>query len=163
MAGIYAGNDESLYKGKYKYRYRNALNVGWERMYTRLRNTLHSFFCDIKHPDSRIHKRLTGVGNELILDNLKRLSEVHNDITVRVPLIPGINDGDEVLTEIAHIVNELRGVRGIELLKYNNLALGKGRALGRKLPGFGEPQIEEFMDRKRAVVREALSKDKAVL
>lgn len=139
-----------------------ALNVGWERVYAASQYA-HSFFCDIKHPDSRIHKRLTGVGNELILDNLKRLSEVHNDITVRVPLIPGINDGDEVLTEIAHIVNELRGVRGIELLKYNNLALGKGRALGRKLPGFGEPQIEEFMDRKRAVVREALSKDKAVL
>ena len=76
----------------------------------------------IKHSDSNIHKRLTGAGNDLILDNLRKLSHIHDDIIVRVPLIPGANDDDDVLADIARIVNELEGVRGVELLKYNNLA-----------------------------------------
>lgn len=138
-----------------------ALNVGWENV-AAAAGYAHSFFCDIKHPSSDIHRELTGTGNELILSNLKRLSEIHSDIIVRVPLIPGVNDGNEILADIAHIVNTLKGVRGIELLKYNNLALSKGRALGKKLRDFGEPQEDGLFERKKAVVRRILDKNKAV-
>jgi len=47
------------------------------------------FLFDIKHMDPVEHKRLTGVSNELILDNLARLAQRGKDIQVRVPLIPG--------------------------------------------------------------------------
>lgn len=138
-----------------------ALNVSWENI-AATAEYANSFFCDLKHPNSDIHRELTGTGNELILSNLSRLSEIHNDIIVRVPLIPGVNDGDEILADIAHIVNMLKGVRGIELLKYNNLALGKGRALGKKLQDFGEPQEDELIERKKAAVRKILDSSKTV-
>lgn len=138
-----------------------ALNVRWENV-AAAAEYAHSFFCDIKHPNSDIHRKLTGVGNELILDNLKKLSEIHNDIIVRVPLIPGVNDGDEILADISHIVNSFKGVRGIELLKYNNLALGKGKALGKNMQDFGEPQEEELIEMKKTVVRGILDRGKTV-
>ena len=139
-----------------------ALNVSWENVLMASKYA-DSFFCDIKHSDSNIHKRLTGAGNDLILDNLRKLSHIHDDIIVRVPLIPGANDDDDVLADIARIVNELEGVRGVELLKYNNLALGKGKALDKNMRSYGEPQTEEVMEAKREVIFSVLNKDKVVI
>lgn len=48
---------------------------------------------DIKHMDTDIHKELTGVGNERILENLKRtVKELNKHVWLRLPLISGIND-----------------------------------------------------------------------
>ena len=42
-----------------------ALNVSWENVLMASKYA-DSFFCDIKHSDSNIHKRLTGAGLSLI-------------------------------------------------------------------------------------------------
>ena len=50
------------------------------------------FWYDLKAIDPTVHKRCTGQGNELILKNLKFLSESECTIEIRYPLVKGYND-----------------------------------------------------------------------
>ena len=138
-----------------------ALHVPWENVEPLIPLT-DLFFCDLKHSDSQTHQTLTGVHNDRILQNLARLSERHHNIIVRIPLIPTLNDSDENLRRSADIVSGLPGVRGIELLKYNNMASGKCSALGKTFTPFGEPQSDEIMQQKRDVLRAVLPPEKFV-
>lgn len=59
---------------------------------------------DLKHMDSNRHKILTGVPNEQILENLKRLCELDAEIYIRIPIIPGMNDSKENIRATAEFV-----------------------------------------------------------
>lgn len=102
---------------------------------------------DFKHPDNRKHKEYTGVGNALIIENLTKLSLIHSNILVRIPLIPGINDDDETLTKAVKTIEEIgAGIKGIELLKYNNLYEQKYANVGEDQRFInGEVQSDETM------------------
>lgn len=58
-------------------------------------NYVDIFLYDVKLMDSGKHQDVTGVPNELILSNLRWLSEHYPKIIVRVAIIPGINDDEE--------------------------------------------------------------------
>lgn len=88
-------------------------------------------FFDVKQMDEEIHKKVTGVSNELILTNLVALAKVHNNIIVRIPVIPGINDSEENISRTAALTAEL-GIGTLELLPYHNLGEVKYGQLGRK-------------------------------
>jgi pyruvate formate lyase activating enzyme len=77
------------------------------------------FLCDIKHMDSDIHKRFTGVGNNLILDNIKRLSEVGKEIIIRIPVIPGFNDDRGNIETTGQFAALLSHISKVDLLPYN--------------------------------------------
>ena len=77
------------------------------------------YLCDVKHMDAAEHKRLTGVGNELILANIIRLAEAGREIVIRVPIIPGVNDDEENITAIGRFVLSLKSVRDVDILPYN--------------------------------------------
>ncbi len=77
------------------------------------------FLCDLKHMDSDIHKRFTGVENNLILDNIKRLSEAGKEIIIRIPVIPGFNDDQTNIEATGKFAASLPGVSGIDILPYN--------------------------------------------
>jgi pyruvate formate lyase activating enzyme len=79
---------------------------------------------DLKLVDSAAHKKYTGVPNELILKNLKLLASESNDIQVRVPCIPGINDGQDQIRETLEFVANA-GITRIALLPYNTAAGAK--------------------------------------
>lgn len=96
------------------------------------------FYADLKIPDTEIHKKYTGVDNRLIVQNLQRLTSEHNNVTVRIPLIPGINDKEEDMKAFAKIINTLGKITGIELLAYNYLARGKYTVLGQEYVSFGD-------------------------
>lgn len=89
---------------------------------------------DVKHMDSAVHRRLTGVPNEPILDNLRRLAATGVPILVRVPVIPGMNDSPENLAALAAFVADLPAVEGIELLPYHNYGSGKYARCGKEYP-----------------------------
>jgi pyruvate formate lyase activating enzyme len=86
---------------------------------------------DIKHMDSEKHKLFTGKGNELILQNARYIAEKANDMTVRVPVIPGFNDTKEEIAAIASFANSLPNVRKLHLLPYHRLGKNKYDGLGR--------------------------------
>jgi len=89
-------------------------------------------YVDLKHADPAEHIRLTGVDNRLILENLGRLdsSGFAGELIIRIPLVPGENDGDRNLGEAARICSGLRKLRGIEVLPYHRLGVGAYGRLG---------------------------------
>jgi pyruvate formate lyase activating enzyme len=102
-------------------------------------------YFDLKHMDSRAHERLTGTGNDLILSNAARMAEAGIPMIVRLPLIPGWNDGDENLERTARFVaKRLGATMAIEILPYHVLgrhkhqAIGEGYALDGLLPPSAE-------------------------
>jgi len=117
------------------------------------------FLVDIKHMDSGKHAEYTGRGNELILENLRKLSAVHNDVTIRTPLIPGVNDDFENLSQTARAALSIGGgIRRMELLKYNTLGASKYAALGQKAAVFApRAQSDAEMDEKCATLNQSLS------
>ncbi len=78
---------------------------------------------DIKHMDSSVHKKYTGVGNELILENLKKLAQLDREMILRIPVIPNVNDDMENMEATADfILNEMNGkVRTLQLLSFMRL------------------------------------------
>ncbi len=84
---------------------------------------------DIKIFDAAAHKKWTGVGNDRILKNAKRLAESGKDFLVRTPVIPGVNDAEEEIGNIAEFVGGLGGAQYYELLLFNPLGESKYQAL----------------------------------
>ncbi len=106
---------------------------------------------DLKLMDDERHRRYTGVSNELILENYRRLAACGKDFCTRIPLIPTVNDTEENLTATAKLMRSC-GVGYIELLPYNKMAGGKYLMLGREyktdFDGSLSPQIhKEIFDR----------------
>jgi pyruvate formate lyase activating enzyme len=98
---------------------------------------------DFKHVDARLHRLYTGVDNDLILANLRRLAALNAPLTIRVPLVPGFNATPESLGAIAGLVRELGSpVTGIDLLPYHTLGKAKYSALGRAYPWQEQPRLE---------------------
>jgi pyruvate formate lyase activating enzyme len=78
--------------------------------------------------DNRRHQEFTGMPNDLILANLRKVASIAREVWVRVPLIPEITDTEENLEAIAEFLRPLP-IRRINLLPYNKL---------------GEDKIERF-------------------
>ena len=71
--------------------------------------------------------------NELILENLQRLTDAGAEVFIRTPIIPTYNDDLEELGQIARFLANLPGreqIKLIQLLPYHNYGVGKYAALG---------------------------------
>jgi pyruvate formate lyase activating enzyme len=99
-----------------------------------IRGNVDLFLYDLKLMDNERHKQTTGVSNELILSNLKRLAENGSQIFVRIPLIPGINDDAENLEQSVAFIAGLPHITGVELMGYHDIAAAKYEALGMVYP-----------------------------
>jgi pyruvate formate lyase activating enzyme len=89
---------------------------------------------DLQHMDSRSHRELTGKPNKRILDNAGMVAESGVPVLFRMPLIPGSNDTPENIEATADFVKSLAGgnVRGIELMPYHRMGIGKYETLDRR-------------------------------
>ncbi len=101
-------------------------------------------FMDLKEIDPEIHKKLTGQSNQVILNNIRSISDMGKSIYLRVPVIPGCNDRKENLTGIAEFAASINNVRGVELLAYHALGVNKYKILDRpyELDGTETPDDE---------------------
>jgi pyruvate formate lyase activating enzyme len=114
---------------------------------------LDQLMYDIKHMDSARHAQLTGVPNRLILDNARRLAESGVAMTIRQTVIPGHNDSEENLHQLAEFVKGLAGRPPIELLPYHAYGMPKYQQLGRGyLLAELEPPPHEQLERLRDLV-----------
>jgi pyruvate formate lyase activating enzyme len=90
---------------------------------------LDLIFIDIKHMDLEEHKKLTGVSNKIILENIRRTAEFcssHSTVLiVRVPVIPGLNNSEENIAKTAEFVKSLKGNIELNLLPYHKYGVGK--------------------------------------
>jgi pyruvate formate lyase activating enzyme len=99
---------------------------------------------DLKALDEDRHRRLTGVSNRLILENLRALDGVHDNIWIRIPIVPGHTDDAAELKGIARLVAKLKHVTQVNLLPFHHTASPKYERLGRShaLDGVSVPSIE---------------------
>jgi pyruvate formate lyase activating enzyme len=96
-----------------------------------IREHVDLFLCDLKHMDSEVHERFTGVGNGLILDNIRRLASAGEDIIMRMPVIAGFNDEVHNVEATGQYIASLGTVRRVDLLPYNRGGREKaGRLIG---------------------------------
>ncbi len=130
----------------------------WDRVRSVFESLDHIFY-DIKAMDSDLHRELTGVGNELILQNAKNIAEMKKDITLRIPLIPGMNDSDDNLKKTVRFIKELsKGNDNIktEVLPYHDYGRDKYRWLGRKYWIEGKEKLSDAeMEKRKDIFRSA--------
>lgn len=98
--------------------------------FERLRPLVDLFLFDYKATGSQHHRELTGVSNETILANLRRLHAQGAAVLLRCPLVPGLNDTPEHLQGIAALSRELPGLAGVEVLPFHTGGAGKYPSLG---------------------------------
>ncbi len=107
--------------------------TAWERL-RKLMPLVDLFLYDVKDTDAARHKRFTGVDNELILANLRRLDDSGATIILRCPMIPDINTDDGHLKALAELARSLSGLVEVNLLPYHKLGLSKTDRLGHQQP-----------------------------
>ena len=129
-----------------------AGHVGFERFEKVLPYT-DLFLYDMKCFDTEKHRKYVGVGNEQILENLRKLLARGAKVWIRIPVIPGVNDSAEEMQQIRAFLEECSGVERVELLPYHAMGENKYRAIGTE-PAFFETPSEEKMKTLRAVFEE---------
>ncbi len=88
------------------------------------------FLYDLKHMDPEIHRKYTGVRNEVILENLTQLGRRGAHICIRLPLIPGVNDDRRNVEETGAFVATLDHVDHIDILPYHDVMRSKYKRFG---------------------------------
>lgn len=115
---------------------------------------IDTLFYDLKHMDDTVHKRLTGVGNHLILENLQKVDQRAHpgiDIIVRLPAITGLNDDDENLRSLGEFCLKLNKLKEIQLLPYHRLGIETYHTLSRPyaLQKIGTPDNNSLLPKAR--------------
>lgn len=109
---------------------------------------LDTFLMDIKHTDSEKHRYFTGVPNELILENARKIASAGQNLVIRVPVIPSFNATPEEILGIARFARSLPGVTRLHLLPYHRLGMDKYDGLGREYTLAAiEPPSNAYMER----------------
>ena len=116
------------------------------------------FLFDLKHIDSDRHFELTGVRNEMILENLEELIIKRNCVKVRMPMLKGINDSEAEIRGVVEFLKpfrEFKNFEGIDLLPYHKLGVNKYVQLGMEYPIKGDPSLDDAeLDRIENWIRE---------
>lgn len=88
------------------------------------------FLFDYKVTDKEKHKLYTGVDNDIILKNLDHLCRSGNQVYLRCPVIPGINDDDGHFRGIAKLSQKYENIVQVNLMMYHDMAKGKAEQIG---------------------------------
>jgi len=93
------------------------------------------FLLDLKSPDSAAHRSATGVPNEAIVENARRLAAAGAKIQVRVPVIPMFNDSRDTIVQLGGLVKELgEAVTLVQLLPYHAMGVPKWERISHDNP-----------------------------
>ncbi|TFB08997.1 glycyl-radical enzyme activating protein [Candidatus Atribacteria bacterium MT.SAG.1] len=126
--------------------------ISWEIL-SKISSKVDLFLYDLKIMDSKKHKKYTGVSNEIILENLEKLSSIHNNIFVCFPVIPGINDDYQNIKEMGEFLSSLK-IAQVNLLPYHYIGIDKYKRLGKKYKLVTtQPPSEEKLSEVSALLR----------
>lgn len=116
------------------------------------------FLYDVKHMNSERHREITGVRNEMILQNLIWLLENRYNVKIRMPMLKGVNDGEEEILQLVEMLKpyqDLKNFKGVDLLPYHKMGVNKYTQLGWEYPVEGDPKLSnEELER----IEQAISK-----
>ena len=91
-------------------------------------NECELFLVDLKLMDSEKHRLYTGVDNELILQNIRYLTERQAQFSIRIPLIEGINADKGNIEATAQFLSSIP--HPVHLLPYHDVGKDKHRRMG---------------------------------
>ena len=111
--------------------------------FRKIMNQVELFLFDCKHMDPDEHKRLTGLDNVLILQNLHTLFEAKKALHIRVPLMPGINDTEKNIAQMAAFLHK-HGHNEVDVLPCHTFGHSKYAALNLADPVMVPYQPEEL-------------------
>jgi pyruvate formate lyase activating enzyme len=98
--------------------------VSWKIFEASL-SVIDLYLYDLKVMDRAEHERCTGVSNESILENFRRLAETGKDMRVRFPVIPGYNDSEDNIRSLIDFLKRHRPDVPVDLLPYHRLGTSK--------------------------------------
>lgn len=101
-----------------------------KELYLDVTEQVDLMLCDLKHWDSQKHRKATGVGNEIILENIKAAAELGRNILLRLPVIPGFNDSLDDARGFVQCMKKL-GLDRIQLLPFHQFGEHKYHSLGK--------------------------------
>jgi pyruvate formate lyase activating enzyme len=117
--GIHTAVDTSLY-------------VGWEKIKD-VAELADLFLIDLKLMDSAVHQHYTGVPNELILENIGKLTDSDVSVIIRIPMIPDVTTTAENTLQSILFLQSLNGkIQEVHLLPFHNTANEKYKRVGRE-------------------------------
>jgi pyruvate formate lyase activating enzyme len=104
---------------------------------------LDTLLYDVKSMDPDKHRLFTGVSNELILENLRKVREAFPELPVwiRTPVVPGFNDSVEDIRPILEHVQRMPNT-WFEALDYHRMGKPKYEYLGLEFP-MGDQKLDE--------------------
>lgn len=124
----------------------DTCGYGEQKHYKEILDYVDLFLFDYKFTDEKLHKEYTGVTNKEILFNLDFLYSKGASITLRCPMIPGINDNDDHLNGIKDIIKQYPLLKSVEIMPYHNMGKDKASRVG--------------MDYKLSLIKNAEESDK---
>lgn len=128
-----------------------------EKMLTLIRVT-DLVLLDLKHIERKVHRELTGCGNERILAFAEFLQEQRVPFWVRHVVVPGITDQEASLLSLGHFLRPLTCMERLEVLPYHSMGEVKYQALGLEYKLHGVPQLSrEEAKSAEAVIRRSMS------
>lgn len=110
------------------------------------------WIMDVKHYDDEIHKQWTSISNRHTIENLEKVSARHQDVLIRVPLIPGFNDAPKDAEGFAELFRKkIKGPHTkVEFLIYHEFGKGKWEQCGKQYrmpPGRIAPGRAEYFEK----------------
>ena len=97
---------------------------------------------DLKHHDEGAHRRGTGMGNALVLENIRAAVLSNVQTIIRIPVIPGYNDSDADMRGFAQLLKPL-GAREVHLLPFHQMGENKYQELNMDYAYAGHQQLHE--------------------
>lgn len=88
------------------------------------------FFFDLKLIDQKKQEKWIGAKDSRILDNLRKLTKIHERIVIRIPLIPEVNDDEEEFGRLMNFLCTMNGIRYVHLLPFHQLGSSKYEMTG---------------------------------
>lgn len=85
---------------------------------------------DIKSGDPAVYEKVTRQPLQPTLDYARRLSALGRPMWIRFVLVPGLTDGPDNVEKLADIVQELKSVERVEILRFHQMGRDKWHKLG---------------------------------
>lgn len=108
------------------------------------------FLYDLKLMDDEKHKEFIGTSNKTINENLVKLSKIHGNINIRMPIIEGVNADISHIEAVLELIEGLN-IKKVNLLPYHDIAKHKYKKLGldyedAKMSKPSEEKMNSFKD-----------------
>ncbi|WP_052410179.1 radical SAM protein [Paenibacillus durus] len=97
-----------------------------ESQFTKLLPLIDHLIFYVKHYERETHRKITGVYNDLIIENLRNALSSPSEVEVRLTLIPGLNDRPEDVEGFSSLFQHI-GVKQAQLPPFITQAAPSGR------------------------------------